>query len=77
MRKHQTNDITKRHRRIGDLIFFRYKGQRYYSHVGIYAGHGKMVDAQTGTYYGRGVVKEPVDHSWWSKHYVIDYRRVK
>lgn len=77
MRKYQTVDITINQRRVGDLIFFRKFGYRTYSHVGIYAGHGYMVDAQTGTYYGTGVVKEPVDHSYWSKHYAMDYRRVK
>ena len=78
MRKNQTVDITIHQRRVGDLIFFRKFGSRTYSHVGIYAGHGYMVDAQTGTYYGLGVVKEPIDgHTWWSKHYAMDYRRVK
>lgn len=79
MRKYQTVDITTSQRRVGDLIFFEKNGDgdSIYDHVGIYAGHGYMVDAQTGTYYGHGVVKEPVDNSWWSKNYTVDYRRVK
>lgn len=78
MRKHQTIDITSSQRRVGDLIFFKRKNSdNIYDHVGIYAGHGYMIDAQTGTYYGHGVVKEPIDgRTWWSKYYVIDYRRV-
>lgn len=43
----------------GDLVFFGYsKGS--ISHVGLYVGNGKMIDAQN-----RGVVKEAVHAPWW------------
>lgn len=78
-RRYQTNDITKSQRRLGDLIFFEKNGDgdKVYDHVGIYAGSGYMIDAQTSDYYGHGVIKEKVDNSWWSSHYSLDYRRVK
>lgn len=46
----------------GDLVFF---GGSVFgiSHVGLYVGSGKMIDAQN-----RGVVKEAVKAPWW--HYV-------
>jgi len=35
--------VSLRHLEIGDLVF--YGGFGYYSHVGIYAGHGRIIDA--------------------------------
>ena len=35
--------VSLRHLEIGDLVF--YGGSGYYSHVGIYAGHGRVIDA--------------------------------
>ena len=35
--------VSLRHLEIGDLVF--YGGSGYYSHVGIYAGHGRIIDA--------------------------------
>lgn len=50
----------------GDLVFFSYgKG---ISHVGIYLGEGKMLDAQN-----NGVVVESL--GWWNK-YLVGYGRV-
>lgn len=43
-------------RRVGDLVFF---GSPAY-HVGIYAGHGKILNANTGRYRGRRVVTAPI-----------------
>lgn len=76
MRKYQTNDITVSQRKVGDLIFFRRKGSSDWSHVGIYAGGGYMVNAVNGTTY-KGVRKGKVVDGYWNKYYVADYRRVK
>lgn len=46
-------------RKAGDLVFFGSSKKRI-SHVGIYVGNGKMIDAQN-----RGVVTEKVVSPWW------------
>lgn len=74
-RRTQTVDITSAQRRVGDLIFFRPKGSSYYTHVGIYSGHGKMINAVTGSRWK--VVNDLVKDGYWNKYYVADYRRVK
>jgi cell wall-associated NlpC family hydrolase len=76
MRKYQTNDITVSQRKVGDLIFFKRKGSSDWSHVGMYAGSGYMVNAVNGNTY-KGVRKGKVNDGYWNKYYVIDYRRVK
>lgn len=43
----------------GDLVFFGYSKSSI-SHVGLYIGNGKMIDAQN-----RGVVTEKVHAPWW------------
>lgn len=57
--------VSKNHLKPGDLLFF-YTGKRgVVSHVGIYAGSGKMVDAETG--YGvhkTGVFSGSSSHYW-------------
>ena len=35
--------VSLRHLEVGDLVF--YGGSGYYSHVGIYSGHGRVIDA--------------------------------
>ncbi|CAJ1229030.1 C40 family peptidase [Levilactobacillus zymae] len=51
----------------GDLVFFG--GSKYsISHVGMYIGKGKMIDAQN-----RGVVREAVHAPWW---HAVGYARV-
>ncbi|HIW71947.1 MAG TPA: C40 family peptidase [Candidatus Levilactobacillus faecigallinarum] len=51
----------------GDLVFFG--GSKYsISHVGMYIGNGKMIDAQN-----RGVVREAVHAPWW---HAVGYARV-
>lgn len=76
MRKYQTNDITVSQRKVGDLIFFRRKGSSDWSHVGMYAGGGYMINAVNGNTY-KGVRKGKVVDGYWNKYYVADYRRVK
>lgn len=49
--------------RPGDLVFFFRNGAH---HVGIYLGHGRMVDAAG---YGKGVRISPISGSWWSRSF--------
>ncbi|WP_341778941.1 C40 family peptidase [Levilactobacillus sp. HBUAS70063] len=51
----------------GDLVFFGYSKSSI-SHVGMYIGNGKMIDAQN-----RGVVREAVHAPWW---HAVGYARV-
>ncbi|UQS87143.1 NlpC/P60 family protein [Nicoliella spurrieriana] len=44
----------------GDLVFFG-SSSRSISHVGMYIGNGKMIDAQN-----RGVIKENIHSAWWN-----------
>lgn len=74
-RRYQTVDIRASQRREGDLIFFRPNGSSYYTHVGIYSGHGKMINAVTGS--RDRVVNDLVKDGYWNRYYVADYRRVK
>ncbi len=77
-RRYQTVDITASQARKGDLVFFEKDndGDRVYDHVGVYAGSGYMIDAQTSNYYGRKVIKEKIS-GYWSRNYTVDFRRVK
>ena len=49
----------------GDLVFFNTLGSSF-SHVGIYIGGRKMIDAAG---YGEGVRVSPITGSWWSRTY--------
>lgn len=75
-RRYLTKDVTASQRKVGDLIFFRKKGSSTYSHAGIYAGSGYMVNAVNGNTY-KGVRKGKVKDGYWNKYYVADYRRAK
>lgn len=46
-------------RRVGDLVFIGTSSRGIY-HVGVYAGSGKMWNANTGAYRGRKIVLAPV-----------------
>ncbi|MTV82087.1 C40 family peptidase [Secundilactobacillus folii] len=61
--KHVSSSTVKK----GDLVFFGYSAYSI-SHVGLYVGKGKMIDAQN-----RGVVKEAVKAPWW---HVVGYAHV-
>ena len=55
--------------RPGDLVFFAGTGattdpREWISHVGIYAGHGQMISAESG-----GVREAPVFSGYWARHY--------
>lgn len=67
-----TNHVSNR--RIGDLVFFG-KSKSSIKHVGIYAGNGNMINADSGDYYGHQVVQEPV-RGWFSQHYKVYYGRM-
>ncbi|WP_143461593.1 C40 family peptidase [Levilactobacillus enshiensis] len=59
--------VTYKNIKKGDLVFFG--GSKYsISHVGLYVGNGKMIDAQN-----RGVVREAVHAPWW---HAVGYARV-
>ncbi|GEL15633.1 C40 family peptidase [Pediococcus cellicola] len=51
--------VSTRSRKKGDLVFFG-SSKKHISHVGIYVGSGKMIDAQN-----RGVITEKVASPWW------------
>lgn len=70
----KSRHIAKRSRRKGDLIFFG-NSSKSIKHVAIYAGNGKMIDANSGNYYGHQVTKEPVK-GWFSQHYRVYYGQV-
>jgi cell wall-associated NlpC family hydrolase len=61
-------------RQRGDLVFFLASGHPF--HVGIYAGRGYVIHANSGSYCGRKVVREQISE-YWSKHYWVRYRRVR
>jgi len=60
--------VSGSHLKKGDLIFFNYGSG--IAHVGIYVGHGQMINAQD-----NGVKKESFQVSWWHP-YVAGYARV-
>ncbi|WP_258311550.1 LysM peptidoglycan-binding domain-containing protein [Terrilactibacillus laevilacticus] len=62
--------VSKSNLQVGDLIFFDTDQNGSINHVGIYAGNGKMIDAEE-TY---GVHLTNVFSSYWSKAYVTSRR---
>lgn len=51
--------ISRKERQKGDLVFFG-NSKHSISHVGMYVGRGKMIDAQN-----RGVIVEHIHAPWW------------
>lgn len=72
----KTRHVSASKRRPGTLVFFRPRGSRTITHVGIYVGSGYMVDAQTSHYYGRKVIKEKIS-GYWSRSYYVYYGEVR
>lgn len=71
--RYDTKHIYAASRRLGDLIFFWKHGK--VEHVGIYAGYGKMIEANASSYYGYKVIKTSIA-PYWSNNYGISYGRV-
>jgi len=63
---YSTKKVTRGNAKKGDLVFFG-SNTGSISHVGIYVGHGKMIDAQD-----NGVTKERVYVAWW---HAVGYSR--
>ncbi|RYL95921.1 NlpC/P60 family protein [Sporolactobacillus sp. THM7-4] len=67
--------VSRKHLKKGDLVFFATGKKGVISHVGIYAGKGKMINAES--HYGvkkTGCFTGPSSHYWKSKY--IKARRV-
>lgn len=62
--------IAKEEMQAGDLVFFR-KGNCVTSHVGIYAGDGKVLHAST-----RGISLNDLDDDYYSRYYLCARRVV-
>jgi cell wall-associated NlpC family hydrolase len=58
---HRSARVSKAKAEPGDLVFFMRHGAH---HVGIYIGHGHMIDAAG---YGEGVRVSPISGSWWGR----------
>ncbi|MCF6514577.1 hydrolase [Lactobacillus sp. S2-2] len=58
--------ISRKNLKKGDLVHFGYS-KRSISHVGLYIGKGKMIDAQN-----RGVIVERINSPWW---HTVGYSR--
>ena len=52
----------------GDLLFFKTYRKHHPGHVGIYIGHGLMIDASS--VYGK-VVIEPINQPYFRKHFLF------
>ncbi|MEJ6399820.1 C40 family peptidase [Nicoliella lavandulae] len=63
-----TKKVSRKNLQKGDLVYFGYS-KRSISHVGIYVGNGKMINAQN-----RGVITEKIDSPWWN---TVGYSRAE
>ena len=61
-----TKKVSKNKVQKGDLVYFGYS-KHSISHVGMYIGNGRMIDAQN-----RGVITERVYSPWW---HVVGFSR--
>lgn len=67
MQYNTNKHVSRKHVKKGDLVFFG-TNRSNISHVGIYIGHDRMIDAQL-----RGVVTEKIHTNWW---HAVGYARV-
>lgn len=58
----------------GDLVFSLSHGHPV--HVGVYAGSGNVIHANSGSYFGRKVIRERIAF-YWAKYFTVEYRRVR
>lgn len=63
----KVHHIAAKSRKPGDLVFFG--GTHSIYHVGVYAGSGKIVNANSGHYRGYKVVTAPIKEYGSSIHY--------
>jgi cell wall-associated NlpC family hydrolase len=71
----KSTKIAANKRAKGDLVFFGTSGSKI-KHVGIYAGGGKIWNANTGAYRGRKVVLAPISEYPSNKnHWKVYYGR--
>lgn len=70
--------VSKSNLQPGDLVFFRginsSSSSTYISHVGVYIGNGEFIHASNPT---RGVVKDSLNSSYYSSHYVKARRIIR
>ena len=70
--------VSKSNLQPGDLVFFRginsSSSSTYISHVGIYIGNGEFIHASNPT---RGVVKDSLNSTYYSSHYVKARRIIR
>jgi len=57
--------VTKSQLRVGDLMFYRNTYKRGISHVGIYAGNGRIIHA----WPRRGVTTDSINHPYLASRY--------
>lgn len=68
----QGNAVSKANLQPGDLVFFKTNGYSI-SHVGIYLGNNKFINAETSS----GVTVSSLSESYWAKYYAGAKRVVK
>lgn len=75
-----SKSISKKNAKKGDLVFFTNKNSSKPFHVGIVSKNGgnQMIHANSGTYYGKKVIRESIaSGTFWTKNYKVTYRRIK
>ena len=67
MQYNTNKHVSRKHIKKGDLVFFG-QNRSSITHVGMYIGHDRMIDAQN-----RGVITEKIHVNWW---HAVGYARV-
>ena len=60
-----TKPIDMHELRVGDLVFFKTRGRRHISHVGIYIGDNKFAHASSSD----GVRISSLNEGYWRRHF--------